>query len=140
MGTVRCQVNPTEDSELVNQALLNLFPDSSCIRRELQMGVELNIALNEYQHIENLRLMIHDMRIIDAVRLRLQRNWNGMNTIIHLDKQVAYHHKIRLIDDSEEEPPLGTIEIQLNFDDENGFEKFLRWFTPPTQNGKVMMN
>jgi predicted RNA binding protein with dsRBD fold (UPF0201 family) len=104
------------------------------------MGVELNIALNEYQHIENLRLMIHDMRIIDAVRLRLQRNWNGMNTIIHLDKQVAYHHKIRLIDDSEEEPPLGTIEIQLNFDDENGFEKFLRWFTPPTQNGKVMMN
>jgi predicted RNA binding protein with dsRBD fold (UPF0201 family) len=140
MGTVRCQVNPTEGSELVDQALLNLFPDSSVIKRELETGMELSILLNEYQQMENLRQMIHDIRIIDAVRLRLQRNWNGMNTVIHLDKQVAYHHKTRLIDDSEEKPPLGTIEIQLDFDDENKFEYFLRWFTPPTQNGKVIPN
>ena len=138
ISTVRCLVNPTEDVEIVSNALLNLFPDSKIDRREMKVSIELNILLKDRDDLENLRQMIHDARIIDATRLRLERNWNGINTLIRLDKQVACISRIRVLDDSEENPPLGAIEIQLDFDGESEFERFVRWFTPPTKDGNIV--
>lgn len=138
ISTVRCLVNPTEDAEIIKKALLNLFPESKADRREMKASMELNILLNDRNDLEILRQMIHDARIIDAVRLRLERNWNGINTLIRFDKQVACIPRIRVLDDSEENPPLGAIEIQLDFDDESEFEQFIHWFTPPTKDGKIV--
>ena len=138
ISTVRCLVNPTEDVEIVSNALLNLFPDSKIDRREMKVSIELNILLKDRDDLENLRQMIHDARIIDATRLRLERNWNGINTLIRFDKQVACISRVRVLDDSEENQPLGAIEMQLDFDDENEFERFVHWFTPPTKDGKIV--
>ena len=138
ISTVRCLVNPTEDIAIVSNAILNLFPESKINRKEMEIGIEMSILLKNRSDLENLRQMIHDARIIDATRSRLQSNWNGINTLIRFDKQVANISRIRLLDDSEENPPLGAIEVQLDFNDQNEFERFIQWFTPPTVDGKIV--
>ena len=137
-GTICCTVYPTEDYERLAIALSNLFPELQYERREVGTREELILHLNDRAFFEHLRQMIHDTRIIDAVRSRLEKNWNGMNTIIRFDKQVAYHGKIRLIDDSEENPPLGSIELQIDCDSDDGFNAFVNWITPPTRDGRIV--
>ena len=138
ISTVRCLVNPTEDIVIVSNAILNLFPESKINRKEMKIGIEMSILLKNRSDLENLRQMIHDTRIIDTTRSRLQNNWNGINTHIRFDKQVANISRIRLLDDSEENPPLGAIEVQLDFNGQNEFERFIEWFTPPTVDGKIV--
>ena len=75
---------------------------------------------------------------IDAARKRLQSNWNGTSTNIHFDKQAAFTRKLRIIDDNQELPPLGSIEMIVTFDSEQEFEEFVNWFTPPTKDGKII--
>jgi len=140
IGYIRCIVNPTEDPERVERALLNLFPESSIEERLLDVGTELTLKIKDRTSLEQLKQMIHNTRIIDAVRSRLEKNWNGANTIIRFDKQVAYVSRLRLMDDSEENPPLGFIEMQIDSKNDDDFEQFKRWFTPPTRNGKVVLD
>ena len=136
-GVIRCPVYPTEDYERLVTALSNLFPDMRCDRKEIGTREELILYFEDRASLGYLKQMIHDARILDAVRSRLEKNWNGMNTIIRLDKQVAFYGKVRLIDDSEEDPPLGYIELQIDIDNEN-FDDFINWMTPPTKDGRVI--
>ncbi len=138
-GTIRCPINPTEDYERLVIVLSNLFPDLQCEKKEIGSREELVLHLDNRTSLEYLRQMIHEARILDAVRSRLVKNWNGMNTIIRLDKQVAYYGKVRLIDDSQENPPLGSVELQIDFDSENVFDEFVNWMTPPTKDGRVIL-
>jgi predicted RNA binding protein with dsRBD fold (UPF0201 family) len=99
---------------------------------------ELITSFEDRSDLEWLRNRIHELRIIDTVRTRLLANWNGWKTRIFIDKQAAYHGKIKFLDDREELPPLGCIELQLEFNDESEFEAFLRYFTPPTKEGRIV--
>jgi predicted RNA binding protein with dsRBD fold (UPF0201 family) len=65
-------------------------------------------------------------------------NWDGEKTRMCFDKQAAYHGKLRLVDDRQEEPPLGLVEIMIRFSSEEEFEAFLVWFAPPTKDGHVI--
>ena len=138
--TVRCPIFPTEDLDRVRRAISILFTENDDRHKEQDEMQELILVSSKRDTLEELRQLIHDLRIIDAVRSRINSNWNGVETLIRFDKQAAYTGKLRLVDDSEENPPLGCIEVYVEFDTEEKFEKFVTWFAPPTKNGRIVTN
>ncbi|MFW9886733.1 MAG: RNA-binding domain-containing protein [Candidatus Thorarchaeota archaeon] len=132
----RCPVHPTEDAARVCSALTNFFvSDSSC--KETENGCMMLMS-NKRSSLDIMRQYIHVLRIIDAVRKRILSNWDGTKTSVFFDKQTAYYGKMRLVDETEEEPPLGCIELEIMFEDEAAFDEFLAWFVPPTEDGRVV--
>ncbi|MFW9851032.1 MAG: hypothetical protein ACFFF4_18040, partial [Candidatus Thorarchaeota archaeon] len=101
---------------------------------------EISSSYTNRDTINLVRQIIHETRIIDAARKRIQSNWNGTSTKIHFDKQAAFVKKLRIIDDNQELPPLGSIEIVIFFKSEQEYEEFVNWFTPPTKDGKIINN
>lgn len=135
---VRCQVFPTEDKDRILSALANFFPEES-----IEYQCEDCVALmhnDKRESLELIRNAIHSSRIIDAVRSSVLRNMIGLETRVLIDKQAAYSGKLRLVDDREEEPPLGSVEISISFADDEEFDTFLRWFVPPTKNGRIVLD
>ncbi|MHA2600620.1 MAG: RNA-binding domain-containing protein [Candidatus Thorarchaeota archaeon SMTZ1-83] len=129
-------IHPTEDAERVGAALGNLFLPTS-LPAETE-GHQIRITSTNRDSLDYVRSKIHSVRIIDAVRSRLLSNWDGEETTLCFDKQAAYHGKLRLVDDRQEEPPLGPLELTLGFASEEEFEAFLAWFAPPTKDGRVI--
>jgi len=133
-----CPVNPTEDIKKVGKALENLLGKSDIVTIDNDDMLEISVSYTNRDAINLVRQTIHETRIIDAARKRLQSNWNGASTKIYFDKQAAFSRKLRIIDDALELPTLGCIEIILSFDSEQEFEKFVDWFSPPTKDGKII--
>lgn len=137
-GSTKCPVYPTEDQDRVRKAVEYVI-NRNDFSYETHEGItELGISFEGRDSLEWLKSRIHELRIIDAVRARLRFNWNGLDTRIILDKQAAYHERIKLLDDREELPPLGCIELIFEFDNENEFENFLNYFVPPTKDGHIV--
>lgn len=135
---VRCPVNPTEDVLKVKRALENIIGHHTFTSENHDEITELVLTDLKQESLNLVRQTVHELRIIDAARKRLLSNWNDTSTQIHFDKQAAFVGKLRIIDDSTDLPPLGTIEVGLIFEDESQFEEFLRWFTPPTKKGRAI--
>ena len=134
---IRAPVYPTEDNSRISEALRHHFPDA--IFELIQEG---EISWLQYQAddrttLNTLREMLHEFRIIDAARKILKSNWTGTQSSIQLDKQAAYRNKLRLIG-NDNDPPLGTLQINLSMSDIDQLEEFLLWFTPPTKNGRIV--
>lgn len=134
---ITCSVNPTEDSKKVRIALENLLGKSDFIVDDNDKS-EISVTYIDRGAINLVRQTIHETRIIDAARKRLRSNWNGTSTNIHFDKQAAFTKKLRIIDDNQELPPLGSIEMILSFESEQEFDEFVNWFTPPTKDGRII--
>ena len=137
-GLIKCPVYPTEDQERVRKAVGYVISSNESSFETHEGIAEFRVSFEGKNSLEWLRNRIHELRIIDAVRTRLRFNWNGLETRIIFDKQAAYHEKIKLLDDRDELPPLGCIELKLEFDNEDEFEGFLIHFTPPTKDGHVV--
>ncbi|MHA1942914.1 MAG: RNA-binding domain-containing protein [Candidatus Thorarchaeota archaeon] len=135
---VRCPVNPTEDVLKVKRALENIIGLQTFTSEKHDEISELVLTDLKQESLNLVRQTIHELRIIDAARKRLLSNWNDTSTQIHFDKQAAFVGKLKIIDDSIELPPLGTIEIGLIFENESQFEEFLHWFAPRTKKGRAI--
>jgi len=137
---ITCPINPTEDKKKVRMALANLLGKSGFIALENGNVSEISVSLKDRDELSFVSQSIQETRIIDAARKRLKLNWNGTSTTIHFDKQAAFVKKTHILDDNQELPPLGSIEMVLIFDSDSEFEEFVKWFTPPTRDGKVINN
>ena len=135
---ITCQVNPTEDIGKVKKALENLLGMSDFASNDNGDVLEISQSYANRDAMHLVRQTIHETRIIDAARKRLESNWNGTTTKIYFDKQAAFAKKMRIIDDNQELPSLGGIEIILAFDSDSEFEEFVNWFTPPTKDGRII--
>ena len=137
--TVCCPVYPTEDKQLVETALANLFLIQESEEQEAETYTELKTLWNDPSSLSSIRQRIHELRIIDVVRKRLVSNWDDLNAMTHLcfEKQAASVDKLRVVDDAQENPPLGFIEIAIKFQNTSEFENFLDWFTPRVSSGQV---
>jgi predicted RNA binding protein with dsRBD fold (UPF0201 family) len=135
---ITCPVNPTEDTKKVGTALENLLSRSDFVAVDNDDVSEISANYTNRDAVNIVRQAIHETRIIDAARKRLQSNWNGTSTNIHFDKQAAFAKKLRIIDDNQELPPLGSIEMVFSFESEQEFEEFVNWFTPPTKDGRII--
>ncbi|MFW9805822.1 MAG: RNA-binding domain-containing protein [Candidatus Thorarchaeota archaeon] len=136
--TLICPVKPTEDIKRVKIAFENLLGKSDFIISEIDAESEISASLANRDDVSFIRQAIHEARIIDAARKRLESNWNGTSTLMHFDKQAAFLRKLKIIDDNQELPPLGGIELIVSFDSEQEFYDFVNWFTPPTKDGKII--
>ena len=137
---ITCPVFPTEDEEKIQEALSNLFHHGGTKHYQLEQCSKISLDLTERNELSVLRQYVHELRIIDVVRRRLEGNLNGTATSIHLDKQAASLGKVRLLDDTDDTPPLGSIKIVIDFIDETELESFMSWFVPLTKDGKIMSN
>lgn len=137
--TVKCSVHPTEDANRVQIAIENIFGVAPIEMIEKNGFSELISTKLDQNNLVHIRQIIHDKRIIDAVRVRLLRNRDELTSAIFLDKQAAFVGKLRLIDNDNEAPPLGSLELRITFTTNDEFEKFLDWFSPPTRDGKIIV-
>ncbi|NHI83217.1 MAG: hypothetical protein EAX81_02785 [Candidatus Thorarchaeota archaeon] len=131
-------VFPTEDETKVISAAISFFETAEAVyHQDIQ---EVSVTATERKALEVIRSIVHSMRVIDAVRATILRNRIGLETRFIIDKQAAYHGKFKLIDDREEEPSLGAVEIRIRFEHEKEFEDFMKWFVPPTKDGKIVQS
>jgi predicted RNA binding protein with dsRBD fold (UPF0201 family) len=137
-STIRCIVHPTESIKRVEEAIENILGPIALTTTEFEEFTEIFSRDASKSSFAILKQLVHDKRIIDAVRVRLLKNLDETSTFIHLDKQAAYIGKLRLIDNNHEDPPLGSIEIKFDFTSESKFEEFLDWFSPRTKDGRII--
>ncbi|MBD3405574.1 MAG: hypothetical protein GF411_05495 [Candidatus Lokiarchaeota archaeon] len=137
---VRCPVYSTESVEVIKSSIEVIFFPLSFEITEIMGTRYLIYTSNDQETLELLRDLIHNLRIIDTVRKRLEQNWNGTSTFFKFDKQAITVGRFRILDDSAEDPPLGSILVELFFEEMNRFEIFLKWFTPPTKGGRIVQN
>jgi len=112
--TVCCPVFPTEDKQLVETALANLFLIQESEEQETETYIELKTLWNDPSSLSSIRQRIHCF-----------------------EKQAAFVDKLRVVDDAQENPPLGFIKIALRFQNTSEFENFLDWFAPRVSSGHV---
>lgn len=132
---VDCPTYPTEDPEKVLLAVTSLFPDLEF--RPTENGVRAETSGRS--GLEWLRSRIFERRIIDATRARLYSNADDDHTRLHLDKQAGLHGRVRIVDEFEEEPPLGTIVVDFFFESTREMEEFIKWIAPPTEDGRALI-
>jgi len=137
---ITCPVFPTEDDEKIEAAFSNLFHHVGTKHNHLEQCDHISLILTEKNELSVLRQYIHELRIIDVVRRRLESNLNSTTTSINLDKQAASLGKVRLLDDTDDTPSLGSIKVVIDFMDEMELESFMSWFVPLTKDGKIIPN
>lgn len=135
---VECPVYPTEEIERVEAAVRNLFGHLSFeIISEDHVKTLVFISDNR-STVDLIRDLIYDLQILDVVRARLIRNLDSLETDIFLDKQAAYSGRLRVIDELQHKPSLGSIRLHLSFVSRSEFDDFLRWFSPRTEEGDII--
>lgn len=138
-STIRCIIHPTEEIQRIEKAIENILGPINLSTTKFDEFTEIYSSITSNTSFAILRQLVHDKRILDAVRVRLLKNLDDFTTFIFFDKQSAYAGKLRLIDNIHEDPPLGSIEIKLEFESAFQFEEFLDWFSPRTKDGRIMV-
>jgi predicted RNA binding protein with dsRBD fold (UPF0201 family) len=137
-STIRCIVHPTEEIQRIEKAIENILGSIMLSTTKFDEFTEIYSSITSNDSFARLRQLVHDKRILSAVRVRLLKNLDEFSTFMQFDKQAAYTGKLRLIDNIHENPPLGSIEIRIEFESESQFEEFLDWFSPRTKDGRVI--
>ncbi len=137
-ATIKCIVHPTEEIQRIEKAIENLLGPITFSTARFDEFTEIYSSNASKSSFVILRQLVHDKRILDAVRVRLLKNLDEFTTFMFFDKQAAFTGKLRLIDNINEDPPLGSIEIRCEFESESQFEEFLDWFSPRTKDGRVI--
>ena len=126
---VFCTINPSEDLQKIETAILNIFPDIEINKNNMQItGVSKKI-----ESLSRIFEIIHNRRIIDAYRRTLNQNLSGNSTWFYLNRQAAYVDVIALCNE-EDESPLGPIKIIL---DSQQIEQVIDWLTSFTGNPRL---
>lgn len=119
--TGHCDIQPSEDSEKIYQALSNILLDS-------EIKIENNnarIFSNSLDSLGKIFDTIHSRKSQRAYLRHMKRNLNDTSTWFYLNKQAAFADNIALCDESDESP-LGPIKIVL---ESNQIEQVMEWLT-----------
>ena len=127
MVTVRTPCSPTEDSEKVRKAVLNLFPESMIEEKD-------GVIMARTGSLWRFKELVRSHRIIDATRRIMLRGKQGNSTCFLINKQVAFIGKISYV---EEKLPLGSIEVSIEDDD---LDKLIDAVAPVTVNGEEVLS
>ena len=126
---VFCTINPSEDLQKIETAILNIFPDIEINKNNtLITGVSKKI-----ESLSRIFETIHNRRITHAYRRTLNQNLSENSTWFYLNRQAAYVDVIALCNE-EDESPLGPIEITL---DSQQIEQVIDWLTSFTGNPRL---
>lgn len=101
-----CPKYPSEDADIVRDAILKIFPDA-----ELELD---DRGFRGEASLDRFSKLIRSQKILDATRSILMRNVRGDSTRMDLNKQVATVGKVSFAD---KRPVLGAIEVRITDDD-----------------------
>ena len=126
---VFCTINPSEDLQKIETAILNIFPDIEINKNNMQItGISKKI-----ESLSRIFEIIHNRRITNVYRRTLNQNLSGNSTWFYLNRQAAYVDVIALCNE-EDESPLGRIKIIL---DSQQIEHVIDWLTSYTNNPRL---
>ncbi|MEM2904414.1 MAG: RNA-binding domain-containing protein [Candidatus Bathyarchaeia archaeon] len=126
--TFTAEVNPTEDEEKVQTALLNLAGPGAKLERRVEAGRVTLLSEGEgLESLGKLRSMLEAQRIRDAARLVLARSIRGSRIRVAFNRQAAFVGKASF-SESPGESPLGPIEVEVETDDPY---EAIDWVAPP---------
>jgi len=97
---------PTEDRDRITRSMKSIFPDA-----EFNDEGSITAVASSFEVFAEL---LKRQRIRDAARRVMRRHMHGRATSFRLNKQVAVIGKVSF---SEEEHPLGDIEVTITADD-----------------------
>jgi len=123
---IEAQINPTEESEKVKQALENIFGPVSFKIKPKTWGQLLIGEISGIVGLTNLANTIKREQIISAARKILRNLATETKITFYLNKQVAYAGHISFSEQSGESP-LGPIKIEIECDNS---QKLIDWLTP----------
>ncbi len=103
-----CSVNPSEDPEKIQKAILNIFPYST-IKTE---NVSISAQSNDLKSLEKIYETIHTKQTQKIYRRNLEKNLENDTTWFYLNKQAAFVEKIAICEKTDESP-LGPIKVIL---------------------------
>ena len=129
---VTVPVRPTEESLLVRQAVLKLFPDAELAEADGRLAGPAGDA-------ETLRTRIWELRIIDTARGQVLHGLaaDGRSIRFRLAKQAALARQVAF-------PPrphaLGDIEVTVEAEpgDAQTPEQWVWWLCPETKDGEIV--
>ena len=102
---IYCPVKPSEDPEIVRDAIMSIFPDAELEQTER--------AFRGTASLDRFSKAIRKQKILDATRSVLIKNMKGDRTRMDLNKQVATVGKVSF---SDKRPVLGAIEVTIQDD------------------------
>ncbi|WP_135610866.1 RNA-binding domain-containing protein [Methanococcoides sp. AM1] len=130
---VSTAVNPTEDKERVEMAVMNMFPliDIGTVTTDEGDFLE---GTGDIESLRNIHDLFRRELIIDTARTRLEAGSyrNPTRTRFLINKQVATIGKLNF---PAIEEPLGSIHVDITTDTAEDMEILIEWLTPPTEEG-----
>lgn len=112
--SVEATVHPTEDSEKVQRAVLNLFPTCELTRQDQGRGRTVLVGRAEgLDSLKNLRALLRQERIRAAARRTLLNAMSGSTMSFHMNKQAAFVGRASF-SQPYGESPLGTIAVVIS--------------------------
>jgi len=100
---ITCRVNPSEDTNKLVKAILNIFPEAEIIIKDSEVSGKTNL-------LETLKEKMRNQKIRSAARAHLQRCVTGGEVIFYLNKQVALAGGVNFAD---RDIILGGIEVRI---------------------------
>ena len=114
-----CSVNPSEDPEKIQKAILNIFPYST-IKTE---NVSISAQSNDLKSLEKIFETIHTKQTQKIYRRNLEKNLENDTTWFYLNKQAAFVEKIAICEKTDESP-LGPIKVILT---SSNIDRIIDW-------------
>lgn len=123
---IYCPVKPSEDPDIVRDAILSIFPDA-----ELEQDER---CFRGTASLDRFSRAIRKQKILDATRSVLIKNMKGDRTRMDLNKQVATVGKVSF---SDKRPVLGAIEVTIQDDD---LQMLIDRVAPVTVDGEEVLS
>ncbi len=122
-------VNPTEEREKVEKAILNFFP----ISLDQDTAIPGQYGEGDLESLRMLHLSLRKERILDTARRIFLNGIKEDSTRFVLNKQVAFIGKLNF---PAGEESLGSIYVEISADNEFDLITIIDWLAPQTVDGK----
>ena len=118
--SIATSIFPTEDTERVSKAVMNLFPDAN-------IEIESDRLIADCDELDYLVQKIAEQKIRDSTRRYLMRQIKGPGLVFHINKQAAFMGKINFTDGKS---ILGDIEVSISTDNPDELIESMTYWEP----------
>jgi len=123
---IEVEVNKTEDTEKVKQALQNIFGAVTFDAKPKTWGQLLKAKNSGTEGLTKLANLLKRAQILAAARKVLRSGTDETSITFYLNKQVAYAGHVSFSEQTAESP-LGPIKVVINASDPR---KLVEWIAP----------
>ncbi len=130
-------INPTEDTERVALAILNMFKGLETDLDE-SMAKPRVFGHGDLESLFTMHGLLRQERLLDTAHTQLNKGHSidGLSTNFMLNKQVATVNRLNF---PAIEEPLGSIYVTINASSGEELDRVIDWLAPQTENGEPLI-